>query len=203
MKKILVSSNLCFDRFNNINIDVKKDLNNYLIENKYYPIYYYSDRINYKFLSKCDGLILSGSGNINLIEKNKLNFLRDKFELKLFKYFTKNKKPVLAICRGFQLVSSYQKAEVIKIKNHVRSNHNIYFSNDNEYFKKKLTVNSYHEYGIKSINLKNFNFVARCKSNFMELAYSKKNNFLGLMFHPERYNFSQITINKSIKKFFK
>ena len=58
MKKILVSSNLCFDRFNNINIDVKKDLNNYLIENKYYPIYYYSDRINYKFLSKCDGLIL-------------------------------------------------------------------------------------------------------------------------------------------------
>ena len=31
MKKILVSSNLCFDRYKNINMDVKKDLNNYLI----------------------------------------------------------------------------------------------------------------------------------------------------------------------------
>ncbi len=203
MKKILVSSNLCFDSYENINMDVKKDLNNYLITNGYFPIYYYSNKINYKFLSKCDGLILSGSGNINLIEKKKLNFLRDKFELKLFKYFKKRKKPILAICRGFQLISSYQKAKILKVKNHVRTNHHIYFDRKIENLKKKLIVNSYHDYGIKNINLKNYNLVARCKNDFIELAYNKKYNFLGLMFHPERYNISQITINKTIKKFFK
>ena len=203
MKKILVSSNLCFDKYKNVNIDVKKDLNNYLITIGYCPIYYYSDKINYKFLSKCDGLVLSGSGNINLIKKNKLNFLRDKFELKLFKYFKKEKKPILAICRGLQLISSYQKAKIIKVKNHVRTNHYIYFDRNKEHFKKKLKVNSYHDYGIKNNNIKNFNLIARCQNNFLELAYNKKYKFLGLMFHPERYNISQIEINKFVKKFFK
>ncbi len=203
MKKILVSSNLFFDSYKNINIDVKKDLNNYLITIGYCPIYYYSNKINYKFLSKCDGLILSGSGNINLIEKNKLNILRDKFELKLFKYFKKRKKPILAICRGFQLISSFQKAKILKVKNHVRTNHYIYFDRNKKNLKKKIIVNSYHDYGIKNNNLKSYNLVARCKNNFIELAYNKKYNFLGLMFHPERYNISQITINKTLKKFFK
>ena len=49
MKKILVSSNLNLDNHKNINIDIKKDLNNYLITIGYYPIYYYASEINYKF----------------------------------------------------------------------------------------------------------------------------------------------------------
>lgn len=203
MKKILVSSNLNLDNHKNINIDVKKDLNNYLITIGYYPIYYYASEINYKFLSKCDGLILSGSGNINLIEKNKLNFLRDTFELKLFNYFKKRKKPILAICRGFQLISSCQKAKILKVENHVRTKHHIYFDTNKKNFKKKLIVNSYHNYAIVNNNIKNYDLIARCKNNFVELAYNKKNNFLGLMFHPERYNVSQISINKTIKNFFK
>ena len=89
-----------------INILVKKDLNKYLIDNNYLPVYYYSKNLNQKLLSECDGLILSGSGNINKVEKNKLNLLRDNFELKLFRYFRKKKKPIIAICRGFQLISS-------------------------------------------------------------------------------------------------
>ena len=91
MKKILVSSNLNYDKHMSINILVKKDLNKYLIDNNYLPVYYYSKNLNQKLLSECDGLILSGSGNINKVEKNKLNLLRDNFELKLFRYFKKKK----------------------------------------------------------------------------------------------------------------
>ena len=153
MKKILVSSNLNYDNHMNINIDVKKDLNNYLIINNYLPVYYYSNKIDYRLLSKCSALILSGSGNINQLEKNKLNWLRDNFELKLFKYFKKNKKPIIAICRGFQLILSKEKAKIIKVKNHVRKNHQIYFNKLEKIFtKKKLLVNSFHNYGIKNIN---------------------------------------------------
>ena len=35
-----------------INILVKKDLNKYLIDNNYLPVYYYSKNLNQKLLSK-------------------------------------------------------------------------------------------------------------------------------------------------------
>ena len=126
-EKILVSSNLNYDKHMSINILVKKDLNKYLIDNNYLPVYYYSKNLNQKLLSECDGLILSGSGNINKVEKNKLNLLRDNFELKLFRYFRK-KKPIIAICRGFQLISSQEKVKIIKVKNHVKTIHSIFLN---------------------------------------------------------------------------
>ena len=66
-----------------------------------------------------------------------------------------------------------------------------------------MLVNSYHNYGIKNINLKNYDIFAQSSDRYIELAYNKKHKFLGLMFHPERYNTSQIVINKIIKKFLK
>ena len=66
-----------------------------------------------------------------------------------------------------------------------------------------MLVNSYHNYGIKNINLKNYDIFAQSSDRCIELAYNKKHKFLGLMFHPERYNPSQIVINKIIKKFLK
>ena len=203
MKKILVSSNLNYDKHMSINILVKKDLNKYLIDNNYLPVYYYSKNLNQKLLSECDGLILSGSGNINKVEKNKLNLLRDNFELKLFRYFRK-KKPIIAICRGFQLISSQEKVKIIKVKNHVKTIHSIFLNKLRYIFnQKKLSVNSFHNYGIKDINLKNYDVVGVSKDKFVELAYNRKKRTLGLMFHPERYNVSQIVINKIIKNFLK
>ena len=39
--------------------------------------------------------------------------------------------------------------------------------------------------------------------SYEPILMNKKYKFLGLMFHPERYNISQIEINKFVKKFFK
>ena len=61
-------------------------------------------------------------------------------------------------------------------------------------------MNSFHNYGIKDINLKNYDVVGVSKDKFVDWHIIEKEN-LGLMFHPERYNVSQIVINKIIKNF--
>ena len=79
--------------------------------------------------------------------------------------------------------------------------HKIYLNSQKEILLHCLFVNSYHDYGIKTINSQNYDLIAVSKYKFVELAYSKKDKFLGIMFHPERYNTSQIIINKTLKNF--
>ena len=43
-------------------------------------------------------------GDIYNINKKKSNLIRDKFEYRLVSYFKKNK-PILMVCRGFQLMA--------------------------------------------------------------------------------------------------
>ena len=49
----------------------------------------------------------------------------------------------------------------------------------------------------------NFENIAETNDNSIEIAYAKKEKILGLMFHPERKNFSQIPINKLVFNYFK
>ena len=51
MKKLLVSSNLCYDHYKNINIDTKQDLNNYLINNSHLPVIIIQN--NWHLLAMC------------------------------------------------------------------------------------------------------------------------------------------------------
>ena len=67
---------------------------------------------NFKDLKKCDGLILTGGGDIhakyygredylNLV--NDVNVKRDEFEFKIVKEAVKQEMPILGICRGMQV----------------------------------------------------------------------------------------------------
>ena len=69
------------------------------------------------------GLILSGGNDLYSLIKLKENLIRDKNEIKLIKFALKNKIPILAVCRGFQLVAKFFKCKIFKIKDHVRTNH--------------------------------------------------------------------------------
>ncbi|MES2591910.1 MAG: gamma-glutamyl-gamma-aminobutyrate hydrolase family protein [Bacteroidota bacterium] len=71
---------------------------------------------NIKDLEKCDGIVLSGGVDTHPIfyKNNRLdyplapsefNVARDEFELNVFNYSQKNNVPVLAVCRGMQLVN--------------------------------------------------------------------------------------------------
>lgn len=69
---------------------------------------------NVKDLKKCDGLILTGGGDIHpkfygrddylkLLDKKQINVGRDEFEFKIVKEALKFDLPILGICRGMQV----------------------------------------------------------------------------------------------------
>lgn len=157
-------------------------------------------------LQNIDLVIVSGGGDIYDIKKKNINLYRDNFEKKVVAIAIKKKIPILAVCRGFQLVGniySNDKKNMIKTKNHQDKNHFIYLLKNNILpNEEKLNVNSYHRICIKKID-KNFDILACSKDKNIEIAYSKKFRILGFMFHPERNNVSQNKIDQIIKNFLK
>ena len=145
-------------------------------------------------------IIFTGGNDLSYVENNFENYLRDKIELSLFKYCLKNRIKVLAICRGFQLISKYFKAKILPVKNHVRKNHKLKIKKNNLILQDKLIVNSFHNYGI--FNLKgNLEVLSQHSDGSVEIAYSDKIKFLGFQFHPERKNYSQKYINNIINRY--
>jgi gamma-glutamyl-gamma-aminobutyrate hydrolase PuuD len=157
-------------------------------------------------LKNKDLVIISGGGDIHSIKKSYINLYRDNFEKKVIATAIKKKIPILAVCRGFQLVSyiyTKNKKNMINTKNHSNKNHFIYMLNNNILLnKEKLNVNSYHEISLAKIN-KKFDILAISKDKNIEIAYSNKLKILGLMFHPERKNLSQKKVNLIINNFLK
>ena len=151
-----------------------------------------------------DGIILSGGNDLYSIKKNKENSIRDKFELRLLKFAIKKTIPILAVCRGFQFINNFFGGSLKKVENHAKTNHEITLKKKFVFLKKKkiLNTNSYHNYKIK--NLANiFENIAETNDNSIEIAYAKQAKILGLMFHPERKNLSQLSINKLVFNYFK
>lgn len=204
MKSIILSSKAIIDNNQNINFLIDQDLSIFLnnLNFKILPKVLKNDKINLKNLKNADGLILAGGGDLFKYKKNKINKIRDNYEKKLFKYFIKKNKPILAICRGFQLVADLYGIKLEKIKNHVRTTHNLKLLNSRFITYSKLCVNSYHNYSITKLP-KNFLNIASTTDNSIEIAEHKNKRILCLMFHPERKMKSQKLILKSIKKFFK
>ena len=149
-----------------------------------------------------DCLIVSGGGDIYNISNNKLDKYRDKIEIKLIKSYLKYKKPIIFVCRGFQLTAKYYKNKLVRMNNHVRVHHSLKIKK-NIYIKyKKMNVNSYHKYGLLKLG-KIFNVVAKSKDGSIEIAVIKNKKILCTMFHPERHSKSQDEINELIFNFLK
>lgn len=204
MKSIILSSKAIIDNHQNINFLIDQDLSIFLnnLNLKILPKVLKNGKINPKNLKNADGLILAGGGDLFKYKKNKINEIRDNYEKKLFKYFINKNKPILAICRGFQLVVDLYGIKLEKIKNHVRTTHNLKLLNSRFIKYSKLSVNSYHNYSITKLP-KNFLNIASTTDKSIEIAEHKTKRILCLMFHPERKMISQKSILKSIKKFFK
>ena len=110
----------------------------------------------------------------------------------------KNKIPILAICRGFQLVSKFFKCKIYKISKHVGTTHSLNIKKNILKNKiKRINVNSYHNYAIYNLP-SHFNLIIRSKDKSIEIAKSKKYKILCFMSHPERPNLSQKLIKKII-----
>lgn len=161
-----------------------------------------SKKIDKNLLKNSDGMFLMGGGDINKIEKKKLNKTRDVFEKKLYKYFKKQNKPIIGICRGFQNIVSFYGIKLSRTKNHVRTNHYLEIKKSRFIKYKNLTVNSYHNYIVSSLP-KEFSIISKLEDGSIEIAEHKTKKILCFMFHPERKMYSQKKITKVLKNFIK
>tara|TARA_B100000214_G_C23886722_1_gene589836 strand:+ start:97 stop:708 length:612 start_codon:yes stop_codon:yes gene_type:complete len=203
MKTLVVSPKISIDKHKKINFHIDQDLSNFLnrLKVKIIPVVLKNNKLDLNSVKYADGLILAGGGDISKKQKNKVNQIRDSYEKKLFKYYYNRNKPILAICRGFQLIADIHGIKLEKINNHVRKFHSLKIDRSKFIKDKILKVNSYHDYCIKDLP-KNFIKVSNTKDGSIEIAEHKSKKILCLMFHPERKMKSKKNILKSIKNFF-
>lgn len=204
MKTIILSPRILIDKYNKINFLVDEDMSNFLnnIKVNIVPLSLKKKKIEIKDICLSDGLILAGGGDIFSYEKTLSNKIRDTYEKKLFNYFLKKNKPILLICRGFQLFSNMYKKKLFKVNNHVRKYHQLNLKKSRFIKYSKLTVNSYHNYGIKELP-KNYINIANTKDGSIEIAEHKSKKVLCLMFHPERNMKSDKLLVEAIRNFFR
>jgi putative glutamine amidotransferase len=141
-----------------------------------------------------DVLILTGGENIGDQPE------RDRTETAMLKKALDKGIPIIAVCRGMQLVHIYYGGKIAIgdatfIQDHKANEHDISLSN------KTYRVNSFHSNKIVENSLhKDFEVIARCvHDNSIEGIRSK--NILGMMWHPERDRKHQKWNTHLIKKF--
>ena len=203
MKILVLSSKITIDKYQKINFQIDEDLSNLLRQLDFclMPITFKKKDIDFKNLENSDGLILAGGGDLYKYKKKTVNKIRDNYEKKLFEYYFRKNKPILAICRGFQLIADINGIKLEKIKNHVKKFHLLKINKSRFINSKRINVNSFHNYSVKKLP-KNFIKVSDTKDGSIEIAEHKSKKILCLMFHPERKMKSSKNILKFIKNFF-
>ena len=189
MKKILLS--------------VEGDGKNYInaLEKEGSKCVIYNENVN---LNNFDALVLCGGCDVapefygeELNGSEKVSVVRDLIEFYLINRFLSENKPILAVCRGFQILNVYLGGTLIQdIKNneiHRSDNgvdlYHIVKANKgsvlNNCYGNEFVVNSYHHQAIKKLSPK---LKATCYSidGIIEGYENLDLNIIGVQFHPER-----------------
>jgi putative glutamine amidotransferase len=173
------------------------------------------------FLEGMDALVLQGGADLapesygeEPIEDGRWrgDSYRDEYEFTLIDYFMKRGKPILGICRGFQVLNVYfggtlyqdiatQRPNSIKHRDaaqYDQISHDIEFMPDGlmqEIYGQGASrrVNSIHHQGVKDIG-KDLQILAKCKEDGMIEAFTwtgaEPGKVMGVQWHPEfAYNF--------------
>lgn len=169
----------------------------------------------YQFLSEMDGFVFQGGVDVapstykdDPIENGRWpgDAYRDQYELKIMDYAFKNKKPVLAICRGMQLANVYfggklyqdLKTEVADSFDHRSAelydkvNHTVICTDNGllmkMYGEKELRVNSVHHQGVKKLGSDLVVDAISPTDKLVEAFHYKnldQNYLVGVQWHPE------------------
>jgi N5-(cytidine 5'-diphosphoramidyl)-L-glutamine hydrolase len=128
---------------------------------------------------KVNVIILTGGEDIGVTP------MRDKTELILLKYAIKSNIPIIAVCRGLQLIHNYFNGEIVLgspdfKKKHKSASHLI------EMDGMIKNVNSFHSNTLDEKTLSDkFEIFARCQSD-RTIEGIRNENILAMMWHPER-----------------
>ena len=147
-----------------------------------------------------NGVILSG-GEFQENNDNNIGLKnRNEFENNLIKHCIDNKIPIIGVCRGMQILNNFFGGKLEKIDNHVGKYHEI---NNLSNLPISNKVNSYHEFKLNRNELpENFEIIATDLDGEIESILDKKNNLLGIMWHPERNDPIDKNDIKLFSKFF-
>lgn len=157
----------------------------------------------------CDGLLLPGGADINpemygeeKSEKcGKPNETRDEAEPVIFRNFLDTNKPILAICRGIQLINvckggtlfqdikDVQKCKHMDFFSRSRSIHTVSIDKNSVLYgilqTEKINVNSMHHQAINRVGEK-FQVAAESEDGFPEAIELQNHPFcIGVQWHPE------------------
>ncbi|MBC2850206.1 gamma-glutamyl-gamma-aminobutyrate hydrolase family protein [Cetobacterium sp. 8H] len=174
-----------------------------------------------------DGLILSGGHDVNpllwseepLKELGEVFVERDKFDFLLIETVFELKKPILAICRGEQILNvffggtlyqdlSYKKDSFVKHNQRYTptfESHSIEIEKNSKLFEifkeKNLFVNSFHHMAIKDV-APGFKKVAVSKDGVIEgIEMCGEEFIIGVQWHPEMLSKKNIKMQKLFNRF--
>ncbi len=189
------------------------------------------DRNNFEDVALCDGVVLTGGIDSHpkfYLADFDLNYprapkefaiYRDEFELAVLDLAIQQKKPVLGICRGLQLINIFFGGTLLldvgnnNIATHVKMNnidkeHTVSVEKDSLFFdivhQKEGIVNSAHHQAIDMLG-KKLKAVAYSNDNLIEAIELKNadNAFLlAVQWHPERMSDPEHPFTKNIRKAF-
>lgn len=163
-----------------------------------------------EYVRLCDGFIFSGGGDINPLlfhcsphpQLGEVNTALDEAQLLLIHEVLKSGKPVLAICRGVQLLNValggtlYQDMSEIETPAHLHSQicprmekiHEVTIDPESvtgRLFGKCIKVNSFHHQSIKKLG-RDLQVVATAPDGIIEAVEMKGKPFIvGIQWHPE------------------
>jgi gamma-glutamyl-gamma-aminobutyrate hydrolase PuuD len=121
-----------------------------------------------------DALILSGGNDIGRVER------RDFLETALLSWAEANRKPVLGLCRGMQMMGVHAGGELIEVDGHVRTRHRISAPTD-----WPGEVNSYHKWTFLEVP-PGYAILAKTDDGAIEAMRHEGLPWEGWMWHPER-----------------
>lgn len=133
-------------------------------------------------IRRCDpaAFILTGGGNIAAVSGQYT--ARDAIEAMILDHARKRQKPLVGICRGLQVLLADDNVNVLPVPGHVGTTHLI------EVEGRQHRVNSFHEYGVTTSCLVNYQILARASDGVVEMIRHQELPWLGLGWHPERQN---------------
>lgn len=164
-------------------------------------------------LAELDGFVFQGGTDLAPETYNEMPIVpgkwlgdayRDAYEMRIMEYAVKHKKPVFAICRGFQLMNVYfggnlyqdittQRPEAMQHRDAEKYDalsHEIVFEQGKtlDLIYKDIdqpVVNSVHHQGVKTIGNGLEILAVSKKDGIIEALQNKEGNVLGVQWHPE------------------
>lgn len=144
-----------------------------------------------QILSLCDGFLITGGDDINPKLYNEENIASrnisdrmDETDLRVIDFAVKNKKTLIGICRGFQIINVYFQGSLTQdIPNHNNTKHIIELSS-NFINSTEIEVNSYHHQAINKLG-KDLICFAKSKDGIIEAYHHSRLPIIAFEWHPE------------------